>query len=154
MLAIQVLLGRDARRHDLVDDIAAKIWLMAIDNEGALLAQFDVDRGCRLSTFLASIARNEIASHFRSERRRILREAHACRHRAKVASDSHLQSPIGIGIALREFLSTLSPRENDFCKSHLLAIPSESAEAYSATNRWQLQHRVRLKLWDFLEHAT
>lgn len=154
ILAIRVLLGRNASRFDLVDDIAAKVWYMAIDHEGALLDQFDAQRGCRLSTYLAGIARHEIASHFRSERRRALREMDACRQRSSVSNDSHLQTPIGIGIALREFLSTLSPRENEFCSSHLLATPDESDVTYSAANRWQLQRRVRVKLWAFLESVT
>lgn len=150
ILSIQVLLGRDACRHDLVEDIAAKVWFMSVDNEGALLRQFDAERGCRLSTYLACIARFEIASHFRSERRRAVREAHACRQRSSVTDDSHLHGPMGIGIALREFLATLSPRESEFCSNYLLT--SEPAEGdYSAANRWQLRHRVRVKLWAFLE---
>ncbi|MBI2826666.1 MAG: hypothetical protein HYX69_18490 [Planctomycetia bacterium] len=152
VLSIQLLLGRSAKRQDLVDDIAAKVWFTVVDEEGKLLGRFDASRGCRLSTFLAGIARNEISGYFRAERRRAIREARACRHREKSVGDSHWHNLLGLSSALTEFLGTLSPREREYCEGHLLAQSRQAGADYSAANRWQLHHRVRSKLWAFLDN--
>lgn len=153
LLAIQVMLGGGAYHYDLVDDIAAKVWFIAIDHDGALLRKFDGNRRCRLSTYLAGIAKKEISRHFRSERRRTFRETHATQHRAQVTTDSHWQTSFGIGTALAEFMATLTPREREFCQRHLLSRSETLARELSPANRWQLQHRVRSKLWEFLDNA-
>jgi DNA-directed RNA polymerase specialized sigma24 family protein len=150
LLAIRILLGRNAVRQDLVDEIAAKVWFAVVDREGQLLARFDSERACRLSTFLAGLARNEISRYFRSERRRNIRETQVCRHRERIASDSHWESVFGLGTAVKEFLATLTPSERDYCEEHLLAVNDSPPKDYSDANRWQLNHRVRVKLCAFV----
>ena len=150
LLAIRILLGQNAVRQDLVDEIAAKVWFAVIDREGQLLARFDAERACRLSTFLAGLARNEISRHFRAERRRNIRETQVCRHRERMASDSHWESISGLSTAVKEFLATLTPSEREYCEEHLLAVGNVLPKGYSDANRWQLNHRVRVKLWAFV----
>ncbi|HZZ78694.1 MAG TPA: hypothetical protein VFE62_09255, partial [Gemmataceae bacterium] len=66
LLSIRILLGVNAIHQDLVDEIGAKVWFAVIDRNGQLLGRFDGERGCRLSTFLAGLAKNEISRHFRA----------------------------------------------------------------------------------------
>ena len=151
MLAVRILLGRQAARHDLVEEIAAKVWFAVLDHDGKLLDRFDCARGCRLSTFLAGLAKNEISRYFRAERRRNMRETQVCRHRKNVAPDCHWHSMVGLTAAVAEFIATLTPREREYCEEFLLTRSSELLEDLSDTNRWQLQHRVREKLWTFVK---
>ncbi len=151
LLAIRIFLGRSGARHDLVDDIAAKVWFTVIDRQAQMLDRFDSDRGCRLSTFLASIAKNEVLQYFRAERRRSARETQACRGREGADNNSRWNSVSGVNAAVTEFLATLTPREREYCEGHLLAIRDVPAEGYSNENRWQLNHRVRSKLSAFLK---
>lgn len=152
LLAIRLFLGHSSTRQDLIDDIAAKVWFTVVDGQNELLSRFDSQRGCRLTTFLAGVARNEIARHFRAERRRRYREivAYHARYGNGNGHSPHWQSLAGMETALTEFLATLTPREREFCEGYLLAWTDNGDANYSASNRWQLQHRVRRKLWRFL----
>lgn len=151
-LAIRIMLGRQASRHDLIDEIAARVWFSVVDRDCELLDRFDADRGCRLATFLAGIARNEISNHFRAERRRKRREAMAPSNRSEVVSsvNSVYWSVANVDAMLGEFLVTLSPREREYCERHLLGINDFEPTEFSSTNRWQLQRRIRQKLWRYL----
>jgi len=151
LLAIRVFLGRNASKQDLVEDIAAKVWFTVIDGQSKLLDRFDSDRGCRLTTFLAGVAKNEVSRHFRAERRRQSREALASRARYGSSNGGSTGSLAATDIALTEFLSTLTPREREYCESYLLGSVDVAQVNYSPANRWQLQHRVRRKLWTFLQ---
>ncbi len=151
LLAIRVFLGRNASKQDLVEDIAAKVWFTVIDGQSKLLGRFDSGRGCRLTTFLAGVAKNEVSRHFRAERRRQSREALASRARYGSEGGVCNGSLAASDIALAEFLSTLTPREREFCEGYLLGTVESAEASYSAANRWQLQHRVRCKLWRFLQ---
>jgi DNA-directed RNA polymerase specialized sigma24 family protein len=151
LLAIRVFLGANSRKQDLIEDIAAKVWFTVIDGQSELLNRFDAQRGCRLTTFLAGVAKNEISRYLRAERRRQNREAIASRARLGATRHSAWESLLGADIALTEFLATLTPREREFCEGHLLARQDLADGEYSQANRWQLQHRVRRKLWQFLE---
>jgi len=150
--AVRAQLGRNAVHHDVVEEIAARVWFAVIDRDGQLLNRFDGQRGCRLSTFLAGLAKNEISRHYRTERRRNVRETEVCRSRSKVMADSHLDSRVGLGAAVSSFLATLTSSERDYCQEYLLNIDEESRQVYSDANRWQLNHRVRLKLGSFLSN--
>ncbi|HEY4309130.1 MAG TPA: hypothetical protein VGN12_06725 [Pirellulales bacterium] len=152
LLSIRVLLGASGAQRDLVDEIGAKVWFAVVDRDGQRLGHFDGERGCRLSTFLAGLARNEIARYFRAERQRNLRETQFCRNSEKVMSDCQWHSETGMSTAVTEFLATLTPRERDYCQEHLLGAGRPSPIDYSDANRWQLNHRVRLKLWAFLDN--
>jgi DNA-directed RNA polymerase specialized sigma24 family protein len=151
LLAIRILLGRSAARHDLVDDIAQKVWCTVVDRKAELLSRFDAERGYRLSTFLAGLAKNEISRHFRAEWRRSLRETHASR--AQHADVGGLWRGVGgLNSAMTEFLATLTPRELGYCQQHLLSLADTASEEISDVNRWQLHRRVRLKLCAFLKY--
>ena len=151
LLAIRVFLGRNALKQDLVEDIAAKVWFTVVDGQSKLLGRFDSGRGCRLTTFLAGVAKNEVSRHFRAERRRQSHEAIASWARYGASSDASTGSLAASDIALTEFLTTLTPREREFCEGYLLGPVAAEQTAFSPANRWQLQHRVRNKLWKFLQ---
>ncbi|MEX2561073.1 MAG: hypothetical protein WD403_14215 [Pirellulales bacterium] len=149
LIAIKVFLGRHGAGDDLAEEIAARVWYTLINDRGALLDRFDHRRGCRLTTFLAALAKKDVLRYLRSERRRQLREVSS---RGQAASRGELPQPVEMDfdVALDEFLATLTLREREFCQDHLLANTADSLEKYTCSNRWQLQHRVRRKLWVFL----
>ena len=146
-VSIRVLLGRASSDPNLVDEIAARVWYALVANDGALLARYTPKRGARLITFMRTLARDEICRHFRSEIRRRQREVSALRERPR--RHATYFGPAGSG--LKEFLVTLSPREQSFCCEVLLAEPPVGPEEpRSAANIWQLTHRVYQKLLQFL----
>jgi DNA-directed RNA polymerase specialized sigma24 family protein len=151
--AIRALLGRNATRHDVVDEIAARVWFAVIDHDGRLLRRFDGERGYRLSTFLSGLAKNEISRHYRTERRRNVRETQVCLSQSGSTSDAHVNSVTGLTTAVSDFLATLTPRERQYCLEVLLANGEQIDDVYSDANRWQLNHRVRSKLSLFLNNA-
>ena len=147
--SIRSMLGRQGQDTNLVDEIAARVWYALVKNNHELLAKFDASRGCRLSTFLFVLAKNETRVLFRSERRR--------RNREQVASRSEMEgsasSLLGDRLADEEFLVTLSPAEKTFYLDVLVARPAEreqAQQAYSSEYLWQLRHRVRKKLERFI----
>jgi DNA-directed RNA polymerase specialized sigma24 family protein len=152
--SIRSLLGRQGQDTNLVEEIAARVWYALVKNNHELLAKFDARRGCRLSTFLFVLAKNETRVLFRSERRR--------RSREQVASRSELEGSatgdLSTTLSDEEFLITLSPAERTFYLDVLVAQPTqreEAQQAYSAEYLWQLRHRVRKKLERFiLETST
>jgi len=151
-VAIRNLLGRDAAHHDLVDDIAAKVWLTVVDQRSRLLDRFDSARGCRLSAFLAGLAKNELLRHFRTEGRRSAREMRIGQARDGQSSRLGWRGSVGVNSAVTEFLTTLTPRERNYCEQHLLNASESLRGDYSDANRWQLHRRVRLKLCAFLKN--
>ena len=132
---------------NLVDEIAARVWYALVRNDGELLSRFDITRGCRLSTFLSVLAKNEARQYFRSERRRRNREQLASRHEAEVTD------PIFYAFASeKEFLGTLTPGERVYYENVLVAVTQdEGAGQYSPENSWQLRRRVRIKLDRYLD---
>ena len=147
--SIRNLLGRQGQDTNLVEEIAARVWYALVKNDHELLGKFDARRGCRLSTFLFVLAKNETRVLFRSERRRKSRE--------QLASRSELEGGLGgeLGKTLsdEEFLVTLSPAEKTFYLDVLVARPAErelAQQAYSSEYLWQLRHRVRKKLERFI----
>ena len=149
LVAIRVFLGRFSAGDDLAEEIAARVWFNLVEHDGALLDRFDSGRGCRLTTFLAALAKRGVLRYLRSERRRQVRET-ASLPRSRQRS----QPPPGeaeFELSLAEFLATLSSREREFCEGYLLAGDESAETEFSATNRWQLRHRVKLKLSRFLD---
>jgi DNA-directed RNA polymerase specialized sigma24 family protein len=149
LVAIRVFLGRFSAGDDLAEEIAARVWFNLVERDGALLDRFDSGRGCRLTTFLAALAKRGVLRYLRSERRRQLREtASLPRNRQRSRPPP---SEAEFELSLAEFLATLSSREREFCEGYLLAGAPSADSEYSATNRWQLRHRVKLKLSMFLD---
>lgn len=151
---VRVFLGRAGHDVNLVDEICARVWYALIKNDFELLARFDVQRGARLTTFLSLLAKTQARLLLRSERRRRTREQVACKPEAnppEAASWSVLED--------HDFLATLSPAEQAFFQNVLVpdlvrgrpSATGVAAEAgYSRQYSWQLRHRVRRKLEDFL----
>lgn len=149
LVAIRVFLGRFSSGDDLAEEIAARVWFNLVEHDGALLDRFDSGRGCRLTTFLAALAKRGVLRYLRSERRRQLRET-ASLPRSRQRSRP-LPGEAEFELSLTEFLATLSSREREFCEGYLLAGDESAETEFSATNRWQLRHRVKLKLSRFLD---
>lgn len=149
LLAIKIFLGRYSAGEDLAEEIAARVWFNLVDDNGALLDRFDSRRGCRLTTFLAALAKRDVLRYLRGERRRHARENAS---RPSPGSQRAVPPPpeADFSVSLDEFLDTLSLREREFCESYLLANSHDDVNAFSPANRWQLRHRVRRKLIDFL----
>jgi hypothetical protein len=93
--------------------------------------------------YLASMARRQIGRMRRTETNRHSRE---CR----VARKEGAWDEIGHGVAMQEFLATLTCREREFCVSDLLnQTRSASRSSVSRANTWQLRSRVLKKFRRF-----
>ncbi len=143
LAAIRAMIRSPKPDVNLTEEIAARVWYALVANNAQLLDRFDVKRGCRLSTYLAMIARSEASSLFRSERRRRKREQFASRaDRTRMATGEG-----STRIDWQEFLPTLTPREREFLLAFLVAHPQQHEKSmFSATNRWQLSSRIQHKL--------
>lgn len=140
---VRVWLGSGHSDPNLVDEIVARVWYAVVVDGGELLGRFDPARGCRLSTFLGSIAKGVAASFCRSERRRRRRE----RLGSRVESSHEWDFAGWTSGKLREFVAELTPAERGFLTGYLLSPTGGSAEdSISAENRWQLQSRIGRKL--------
>jgi DNA-directed RNA polymerase specialized sigma24 family protein len=130
---------------ELVDEIAARVWFAVVSDRAELLGRFEQARGCRLATYLAAIAKDQMIRLFRSEKRRAKRETKSLEGKPSSANDDH--SPI----SLQEFKKALTPAEREFFEEVLIGgNGTETAEDYSDSNRWQLTSRIRNKLRDQL----
>lgn len=150
MSAVRTLLGSAGQDFSLVEEVAARVWYGLVKDGGALLSRFDDGRGCRLTTFVSSIAKREIKQLLRSERRRLSRERKASR--SEIQADPPLTA---LAADFQEqFLDKLTRSERTYFDCVLVAsAPADEDRAYSPDNRWQLQHRVRKKLEAFLTDA-
>jgi len=152
LVSIRRYLNRAGQDANLVEEIAARVWYSLIKNSFELLAKFDVSRGCRLSTYLSVVAKNETRVLFRSERRRRSREQLASK---PDVSDQGLIETHQL-VTDEEFLMTLSQAEKAYFLDVLVATPTdrEAAEQnYSTENNWQLRHRIRKKLEQYISEA-
>lgn len=151
--SIRRFLGRAGQDTDLTEEIAARVWYSLVKDGFELLAKFDVSRGCRLSTFLSILAKSETRGLMRTERRRKSREQVASRPEAHL---THLGQQVDV-LSDEEFLAILSPAERTFYCDVLIADPSRGEmfqQKYSTENLWQLRHRIRKKLEQFLLEAA
>jgi len=147
LAGIRAFLGRAGTDINLVDEIAARVWFALVKSESELLGKFDFRRGCRFSTFLSLVAKNEARLLLRSEKRRRRREQVA----SKLDLDPTLGNEFGVWQSEEEFVATLSPAERSFYFEVLMAREdSETSSEYSEQNKWQLRHRIRKKLERFM----
>lgn len=148
LAAIRSFLRDAATDLSLIDEIAARVWYALVRNDAELLSRFDVARGCRLITFLSVLAKSEARQYFRSERRRRTREERVSRPEME-SEEIDLSAST---ISHDEFLASLSPSERAYFTEVLIAPEGEDAgDDYSLGNTWQLRHRVRKKLNQFLQ---
>lgn len=144
LASIRAFLGKAGQDFHLIDEISARVWYALVRNDFELMAKFDAARNCRFSTFLSVLAKTETRLLLRSERRRKLREL--------VASKPEVETPEDNVLSDEEFLATLSPAERAFFFDVLLSAYAEDKPiGYTQENLWQLRHRVRRKLEQFLE---
>ncbi|MCO6454701.1 MAG: hypothetical protein J5I93_05300 [Pirellulaceae bacterium] len=143
LAAVRLMFGPRHWDPNVVEEVAAQVWYAVVSNNAELLAQFDPDRGVRLITYLATIARSKASTMFRAEKRRRSREWQA--HQARVpAASERGDFP---QLQFDEFRSTLTARERDFFDSELMNTDSEQAcESFTAASRWQLRSRIQNKL--------
>jgi DNA-directed RNA polymerase specialized sigma24 family protein len=149
LASIRSFLGRAGQDANLVEEIAARVWYALVKNNFELLGKFDVARGCRLSTFLSVLAKNETRVLLRSERRRRLREQLV----SKSELDREHSTDTGDVLSDEEFLVTLSRAEKSFYLEVLVGRPEaneQEPQTYSQQNLWQLRHRIRKKLERFI----
>jgi hypothetical protein len=146
LVAIRVMLPRVNSDPNLVEEIAARVWYAVVTNDGELLGRFDPERDCRLSTMLSVVAKSEIGSLYRTERRRHHREAVASRPDSQFAPDSQTWLAAELG----EFMDTLTRGEKAFCADVLLSLHHQSRASYTETNRWKLTSRIKGKLGKYV----
>ncbi len=146
--AVKSLLGARARDAELVDEISARVWYYVVTNT-AVLSRFDPSRNCRLTTFLAGIARNQVRTFQRSELRHQLREQVAARPEVDVGDPAN-----GISdLELEELWKTLTPRELECLLSSTTAT-GEGRNKNLGPSARQLRFRLRRKIEAFLELGT
>ncbi|WP_425616596.1 hypothetical protein NA78x_000245 [Anatilimnocola sp. NA78] len=145
---IRLMIGKSSADLDLVDEIAARVWYALVRNDGELLARFDPLRGCRLTTFLAILAKSEARQYFRGERRRRAREEAASR-----CAPEHHSDDTWLRLDTEEqFMETLTPAESEYYRTVLIGEGDGLVgPKYSNGNSWQLRHRVRTKMLRFLD---
>jgi hypothetical protein len=138
-------LGRMARDHNLMEEIAARVWLALVVKDRDRLRRFDPERG-RLGDYLGSVTYQQVQLYFRRQRRRpevLLPEELLFRVPAP--------PPVASLEAFRDFGATLAPQEQRFL-AHLLGLPAEpGAPPLSAVNYRKLKQRVLAKFRAFME---
>jgi DNA-directed RNA polymerase specialized sigma24 family protein len=149
LLSVRALIGKNGRGVNLAEEITARVWLSLVNADGSLLDRYDSQRGYRLTTFLASLARHELLKYWRSEQRRENRERQALSNRSKtpVVGIDHTK------VYWHEFLNTLTHREREFVEKVLLAPPGEEAEEFTRANTWQLRRRIMTKIQRFFGNS-
>jgi hypothetical protein len=141
MSIIKILLHRE-NGTEQAEDIASAVWSSLCSAPYTRLRRYDPQAG-RLLSYLAAMARREIWRERRSMRSRYSRECSVARKEAA-------WEEVGRGIALSEFLATLTGREREFCLSELLPQSEPTVRpTLSATNEWQLRSRVLKKFRNY-----
>lgn len=143
-------LGFRAHDLDLVEELAAQVWYLLVDRNAALLGTFRAEHGCRLSTFIAAIAKNLVRNSLRSERRRRARESSAGAQR--VDNDSGGAAPLDV--VSDEFRQTLTQREEGYF-TWCITPGEPGSKTFSGNENadHQLRYRLRKKVHDFFEDA-
>ena len=146
--SIRKQLGSQADDEEFVDEVAARVWYLVIQNDCRLLRRFDTTRNARLSTYLAGLARNEIRSYRKSERRRRTREQIASSQTARQGSNALNGAQVEMG----EFVSSLSNREKDYI-TWCMMPPSSGGESFTETKNGdcQLRHRLLKKVRKYVD---
>ncbi len=145
--SVKILLRSYAADEELAEEIAARIWYLVVQDDGDLLNRFDAERDARLSAYLAALARYQVLTYFRSERRRHARESNAKR----IDGTTHAESEGEPAARLDEFLATLSAREREFLDWCLCPPDAGDCVPFSPTGNSdsQMRFRLRQKIHDF-----
>jgi hypothetical protein len=115
------------------------------------LTKFSAKRGSLL-TFIRLLARKEISHHFRTEQRRLKNEFASLIDKNRTETVTRGES---LPTMFAEFLTSLTPRERDFCYEYLQVSgednPVRSENSYSSANIWQLTRRIYKKFLSFID---
>jgi DNA-directed RNA polymerase specialized sigma24 family protein len=149
-LRIRAILRSRSRDANVVDEIAAEVWSTLFCRNSSLLGRFRADDQ-PLSTFLGGVARIEVLRFLRSDNRRRSRETSSnvlgWAAEIKAGDDGYRLMSVGLG----EFADALTPHQRQFLKENLLnRVKHMGKTKLTATNRWQMRHRIRRKLLQFL----
>jgi hypothetical protein len=144
------MIAQGSRDANLVEEIAARVWYALVANDAELLDRYDPSHGARIVTYLRVLARDEIKRYFRSESRRRQREL---KYSSLYANDQRDEPELVPSID--EFSTLLTPSERRFFDNQLVSARCEATEQEAAerspANKWQLTHRIRTKLLQFLD---
>ena len=106
--------------------------------------------GQPLTAFLGGIARIEVLRVLRADHQRRCHEMSPeiiQRTRESTSDDGHRLTTLGLG----EFAAGLTPHQRQFLREHLLNGGKHVSSArLTSSNHWQLSHRIRRKLLEFL----
>lgn len=149
LASIHAYLGPGQFDQSLVEEIAARVWYALVQNNCELLSRFDIQRGCRLTTFLSTLAKTQSRILLRSEKRRRIRERGACRSELGFPQE---EIPCEGNLSEQEFVSTLSAVERAFYRD-VLVMPASHIRSvnYQPPEISQLRHRIKKKLARFLK---
>jgi DNA-directed RNA polymerase specialized sigma24 family protein len=148
--SIRMQLGRSGADAQLVDEMAARVWYALVDRDGLQLAKYKPSRGS-LMTFIRLIARKEVSHYFRAEQRRLKKELAGF---ARGNRQAFVQRGESISTMVGEFMTSLTPREREFCYEYL-QISSDDRRVsrettYSSANIWQLTRRIYKKFLNYI----
>jgi DNA-directed RNA polymerase specialized sigma24 family protein len=149
-VSIRIQLGRSGSDSQLVDEMAARVWYALVDRDGLQLTKYKSSRGS-LMTFIRLIARKEVSHYFRSEQRRLKNELAGF---TRGNREAFVQRGESISTMLAEFMTSLTPREREFCYEYL-QISSDDRRStretnYSPANIWQLTRRIYKKFLTYI----
>jgi hypothetical protein len=150
---VRIHLGRSGADAQLVDEMAARVWYALVDRDGKQLAKYNSRRGSIL-TYIRLIARKEVSRYFRSEQRRLKKELTGLVHRNRREMADRGES---LSTLLGEFLSSLTPREREFCCEYLQISSDDLTErqehSFSSASIWQMTSRVYKKFLRYIGPA-
>ncbi len=147
LAAIRLRLGPKGRDQNLTEEIVQRVWCGLLENDYRRLRDYDSTIG-GLTTFLAALARAELASYFRERflQRRIEGASLANRQPQGSKDLSWLTTE-----RVREFLATLPLHERVFFEDYLFPGSGKSPRRpYSRSSISRLRKLILSKLRIFL----
>jgi DNA-directed RNA polymerase specialized sigma24 family protein len=136
-------LGRAGRDEDLAEDIVAAVWLALCSDDGHRLRTYDPKRGS-LPAYLIALTRQEAWHHLRRSHNDISIEE------LGINPTGPAMDWFPASLWWEEFMTTLSPREEDFlvkCLSAPVDLPSPSPTPVAARKTKQ---RLKVKILAYL----
>jgi hypothetical protein len=153
LLKITELLGPGARKdRDTAEEIAGRVWLALVVRDSYRLRIYDPRRGS-FNTYLRALVRQVIQQEYRRHGPRSRGGRHRPREVRLAGAGGRDATilPTPLAALLGEFEATLTPRERQFLREHLLG-PSAGDACFrvSSAYRRKLRQRVTAKLLAFL----
>ena len=147
--SIKLLLDPHSRDPNVIDEIAARVWYVLVEDDGRFLGRFDPRRRVRLSTYFRGLARIHTLLYFRDEHCHRAQVTEAGRRRRHNIPVSELPDDV----MLSDFADTLTADDRRFLEKHLLSSDGECADADDRERTdagiWQRRRRLMAKLRAF-----